>query len=165
MDDPDGRVVPGRVGPAIAGVEMELGDNDEILVRGRNIFRGIGIARKRRRRWLRDGWFHTGDQAKWMGRGLEDHRAHQESDYFGVGHNVAPEPIEDKVLQNLQGASQVVLVGNASRISGGAGHRQSERREGAGSAGCKVNPRAAALQAGAGRFILSAIRSRLKAGC
>ena len=32
---------------------------------------------------------------------------------LGSGHNIAPEPIEGKILQNLPGATQVVLVGNA----------------------------------------------------
>jgi long-chain acyl-CoA synthetase len=32
---------------------------------------------------------------------------------LGSGHNIAPEPIEDKILHELPGASQVVLVGNA----------------------------------------------------
>ena len=31
---------------------------------------------------------------------------------LGSGHNVAPEPIEEKVLESLPGASQVVVVGN-----------------------------------------------------
>jgi long-chain acyl-CoA synthetase len=39
MDDPN-QVTPGRVGPAIPGIEMRLGDNDEILVRGPNVFPG-----------------------------------------------------------------------------------------------------------------------------
>ncbi len=39
MDDPK-RVEAGRVGPAIAGIEMKLGQNDEIVVRGPNIFLG-----------------------------------------------------------------------------------------------------------------------------
>lgn len=39
MDDPN-YVEVGRVGPAIPGMEMTLGENDEILVRGPNIFRG-----------------------------------------------------------------------------------------------------------------------------
>ncbi len=37
MDDPD-QVEVGRVGPAIPGMEMKLGEHDEILVRGPNIF-------------------------------------------------------------------------------------------------------------------------------
>jgi long-chain acyl-CoA synthetase len=31
---------------------------------------------------------------------------------LGSGHNIAPEPIEDKILQQLPDAVQVVLVGN-----------------------------------------------------
>jgi len=114
MDDPDGRVVPGRVGPAIAGVEMELGDNDEILVRGRNIFPGYWNRPEETEKVLRDGWFHTGDQGEVDGAGNWKIIGRIKSlIILGSGHNVAPEPIEDKVLQNLQGASQVVLVGNA----------------------------------------------------
>ena len=39
MDDPQ-HIDPGRVGPAIPGIEMKLGENGEILVRGPNIFPG-----------------------------------------------------------------------------------------------------------------------------
>ena len=38
--DVPGHVEPGRVGPAIPGVEMSLAENGEILVRGPNIFPG-----------------------------------------------------------------------------------------------------------------------------
>jgi long-chain acyl-CoA synthetase len=31
---------------------------------------------------------------------------------LGSGHNIAPEPLEDEILQNLPGAQQTVLVGN-----------------------------------------------------
>ncbi len=31
---------------------------------------------------------------------------------LGSGHNIAPEPIEDKILRELPGAIQVVVVGN-----------------------------------------------------
>ena len=40
MDDPD-HAEPGKVGPAIPGIEMRLGDGDEIIVRGPNIFPGL----------------------------------------------------------------------------------------------------------------------------
>ena len=39
MDDPN-HIEPGRVGPAIPGIEMKLGENSEIVVRGPNIFPG-----------------------------------------------------------------------------------------------------------------------------
>ena len=114
MDDPDGNVVPGRVGPAIAGVEMKLGKNEEILARGPNIFPGYWNRPQETARVLRDGWFHTGDQGEvdaacnWRIIGRIKSLV-----ILGSGHNIAPEPIEGKILQNLPGATQVVLVGNA----------------------------------------------------
>ncbi len=114
MDNPDGKVVPGRVGPAIAGVEMKLGENEEILVRGPNIFPGYWERAQETAKVLRDGWFHTGDQGEVDSAGNWKIIGRIKSLLIlGSGHNIAPEPIEDKILQNLPGATQVVLVGNA----------------------------------------------------
>src|SRR5437879_13363102 len=63
MDDPR-RVTAGCVGPAIDGVEMRLGEAEEILVRGSNIFPGYWNRPEETARVLRDGWFHTGDQGE-----------------------------------------------------------------------------------------------------
>jgi len=112
MDDPR-RVVPGRVGPAIDGLEMKLGGNDEILVRGTNVFTGYWNRPEETAKVLRDGWFHTGDQGEidaagnWRIAGRIKNLI-----ILGSGHNIAPEPIEEKVLYHLTGAQQVVLVGN-----------------------------------------------------
>jgi long-chain acyl-CoA synthetase len=114
MDDPDGKVVPGRVGPAIAGVEMKLGENEEIIVRGPNIFPGYWDRPEETTKVLRDGWFHSGDQGEVDEAGNWKIIGRIKSlIILGSGHNVAPEPIEDKILQNLPGAGHVVLVGNA----------------------------------------------------
>jgi len=112
MDDPR-RVVPGRVGPAIDGLEMKLGGNDEILVRGTNVFTGYWNRPEETAKVLREGWFHTGDQGEidaagnWRIAGRIKNLI-----ILASGHNIAPEPIEEKVLQHLAGAQQVVLVGN-----------------------------------------------------
>jgi long-chain acyl-CoA synthetase len=112
MDDPH-QVEPGRVGPAINGVEMKLGENDEIVVRGPNVFPGYWNRPQETAQALRDGWFHTGDQGEvdatgnWSIIGRIKNLI-----VLGSGHNVAPEPIEDELLQALSGAQQVVLVGN-----------------------------------------------------
>ena len=114
MDDPDGKVVPGRVGPAITGVEMKLGENEEILVRGPSIFSGYWNRPEETAKVLRDGWFHTGDQGEVDASGNWKIIGRIKSlIILGSGHNVAPEPIEDKILESLPGATQVVLVGNA----------------------------------------------------
>ena len=112
MDDP-GHVEPGRAGPAINGVEMKLVENDEIVVRGPNVFPGYWNRPQETAKALRDGWFHTGDQGEvdaagnWRIVGRIKNLI-----ILGSGHNIAPEPIEEEVLGNLPGAQQVVLVGN-----------------------------------------------------
>jgi long-chain acyl-CoA synthetase len=112
LDDPR-KYEAGRVGPAIAGIEMKLGENEEIIVRGPNIFPGYWNRRPETAGALRDGWFHTGDQGEvdaagnWRIVGRIKNLI-----ILGSGHNIAPEPIEEKVLALLPGAAQVVLVGN-----------------------------------------------------
>jgi long-chain acyl-CoA synthetase len=112
MDDP-GHVEPGRVGPAIRGVEMKLAENDEIVVRGPNVFPGYWNRPQETAKALRDGWFHSGDQGEvdaagnWRIVGRIKNLI-----ILGSGHNIAPEPIEEEVLRNLPGAVQVVMVGN-----------------------------------------------------
>jgi long-chain acyl-CoA synthetase len=112
MDDPN-RVEVGRVGPAIPGMEMKLGEHDEILVRGPNVFPGYWNRPEQTAEALRDGWFHTGDQgevsaaASWRIAGRIKNLI-----VLGSGHKVSPEPIESAIVKNLPEAQQVVVVGN-----------------------------------------------------
>ena len=112
MDDPR-RVEPGRAVPAIHGIEMKLGENDEIIVRGPNIFPGYWNRPQETEKALRDGWFHTGDQGEVDGAGNWRIIGRIKNlIILGSGHNIAPEPIEDTLLQQIAGAQQVVLAGN-----------------------------------------------------
>ncbi len=112
MDDPHA-VEPGYVGPAIPGIEMRLGECDEILVRGPNIFPGYWNRPEETARVLRDGWFHTGDQGEVNARGNWRIFGRVKNILvLASGHNVAPEPLEDELLRRLEGAQQVVLVGH-----------------------------------------------------
>jgi len=112
MDDPE-RIDPGRVGPAISGIEMKIGENEEILVRGPNIFPGYWRRLEQTEQVLRDGWFHTGDQGdvdtngNWRITGRLKNLI-----ILNSGHNIAPEPIEEELLRAVRGAQHVVLVGN-----------------------------------------------------
>ncbi len=58
MDDPN-KPIPGRVGPAIPGIEMRVAENGEIVIRGPNVFPGYWIRPQQTAEVLRDGWFHT----------------------------------------------------------------------------------------------------------
>jgi long-chain acyl-CoA synthetase len=112
LDDP-AHIEPGRVGPAVPGIEMKLGEDNEILVRGPNIFLGYWNRQGETGRVLRDGWFHTGDQGdvdangKWRVTGRLKNLI-----ILNSGHNIAPEPIEEELSRTLRDAQQVVLVGN-----------------------------------------------------
>ncbi len=112
MDDPQ-HVEPGRVGPAISGIEMRLGDNEEMIVRGPNVFPGYWNRPQQTAEVLRDGWFHTGDQGEmdasgnWRIVGRIKNLI-----VLGSGHKISPEAIEDEIAHALPAAQQVVVVGN-----------------------------------------------------
>lgn len=112
MDDPQ-HVEPGRVGPAIRGIEMKLGESDEILVRGPNIFSKYWNRPQETTKVLQNGWFHTGDQGEMNAAGNWRIIGRIKNlIILGSGHNIAPEPIEDEIRQSIPGAQQVVLMGN-----------------------------------------------------
>ena len=69
--DETGEHVAGSVGHAIEGVEIKIGDHDEILCRGLNTFSGYyNDDEATQKAFDGDGWFHTGDIG-----GLDDHNA------------------------------------------------------------------------------------------
>jgi long-chain acyl-CoA synthetase len=106
-------VEPGRVGPAIPGIEMSLGENDEILVRGPNIFPGYWQRPEATAKVLEGGWFHTGDQGEKDGNGNWRISGRLKNlIILNSGHNIAPEPLEDALARELPEAAQVVILGN-----------------------------------------------------
>ncbi len=131
MDHPQ-QIEAGCVGPAVPGIEMKPGENDEILVRGPNIFPGYWNRPQETAQVLRDGWFHTGDQGEvnaagnWRISGRLKNLI-----ILSSGHNVAPEPLEEMLLRQLPGAQQVVLMGNgrsflSAVVTGEVTHEQAE---------------------------------------
>jgi len=113
MDDSQCASEPGRVGLAVPGIAMKTGENEEILVRGPNIFPGYWGRPEETARVLEGGWFHTGDQGEVNLRGNWRIRGRIKNlIILNSGHNIAPEPIEEKIAQHLPGAQHVVIVGN-----------------------------------------------------
>lgn len=111
MDAPR-KPIPGRVGHAIPGTEMKIAENDEIIIKGPNVFPGYWNRPQQTAEVLRDGWFHTGDQGEldetgtWKIVGRIKNLI-----VLGSGHKIAPEAIEDEIAKHLPGA-QVVMMGN-----------------------------------------------------
>ncbi|MGA8408684.1 MAG: AMP-binding protein [Candidatus Acidiferrales bacterium] len=111
-DDPRS-AEPGRVGPAMPGVEMMRAESGEILVRGPNIFAGYWQRPEETAKAMEGGWFHTGDQGdadandNWRITGRIKNLI-----ILNSGHNVAPEPLEETLAKLLPEAQQVILIGN-----------------------------------------------------
>jgi len=112
MDRPRA-AAPGKVGYAIDGVEMRLGEGSELQVRGPNIFSGYWNKPEATEDAFQDGWFRTGDQ----GRIDRDGRLVIVGRVKNIlvpesGHNVAPEPIEQRILESVTGVTQAVVIGH-----------------------------------------------------
>jgi long-chain acyl-CoA synthetase len=113
MDDPREPAEPGYVGSAIPGIEMKVGENEEIVTRGPHIFPGYWNRPQETARVLQDGWFHTGDQGERNARGKWRISGRIKNlIVLNSGHKVAPEPMEEKIARLLPAAQQVVIVGN-----------------------------------------------------
>jgi long-chain acyl-CoA synthetase len=112
LDDPL-HVQPGRVGPAIPGIEMKTAESGEIVVRGPNIFPGYWQRPAETAKALDGGWFHTGDlgdpdaSGNWRITGRV-----KDLIILSSGHNVAPEPLESELAKHLPQAQHVMVIGN-----------------------------------------------------
>lgn len=113
MDDPREAAEPGYLGSAIPGIDMRVGENEEIVTRGPHIFPGYWNRPEETERVLHDGWFHTGDQGERNSRGKWRISGRIKNlIVLNSGHKVAPEPVEEKLARLLPSAEQVMIVGN-----------------------------------------------------
>jgi long-chain acyl-CoA synthetase len=106
----------GSVGKAIAGVEVKIAPDGEILVRGDNVTQGYFDAAEETARAFEDGWFHTGDVGEIGADGQLFIRGRKkEIIVTPEGLNVFPEDVE-RILNHLPGVrdSAVVGIGTAS---------------------------------------------------
>lgn len=95
---PIGDVTLGTVGKPVAGVEVRLAPDGEILVRGPNVFNGYFKDPELTAQTVVDGWLHSGDVGEFDAAGnlcLTDRK----KDIFinAYGKNIAPQYIENKL--------------------------------------------------------------------
>ena len=101
----------GSVGKAIAGVEVKIAPDGEILVRGENVTTGYFNAADETARAFADGWFHTGDIGEVGADGQVYIRGRKkELIVTPEGLNVFPEDVE-RVLNEIGGVRDSAVVG------------------------------------------------------
>ena len=101
----------GSVGKAIAGVEMKVAADGEILVRGENVTQGYYNADAESARAFEDGWFRTGDIGEIGADGQLFIRGRKkEMIVTPEGLNVFPEDVE-RALNHIPGVRDSAVVG------------------------------------------------------
>jgi long-chain acyl-CoA synthetase len=113
----------GSVGKAIAGVEVKVAPDGEILVRGENVTTGYFNAAEDTARAFEDGWFHTGDIGEIGPDGQLFIRGRKkEMIVTPEGLNVFPEDVE-RVLNQMPGVRESAVVGASAGGSTGRDER------------------------------------------
>jgi long-chain acyl-CoA synthetase len=104
-----------NVGPALPGVQIEIGDDGEILVYGRNVFKGYFKNPEATVETLADGWLHSGDVGVLDERGyltITDRK--KDLIITSGGKNIAPQYIENK-LKFSPFINDAVVIGDGRK--------------------------------------------------
>lgn len=111
-----GAIKVGSVGQAWPGSEVKLGPDNEILVKGPNVFMGYFKNPTATEEDLVDGWLHSGDLGEFDEDGfLKIIGRKKEIIITSGGKNIAPKNIE-AALKNLDLVSQAVVIGERRRF-------------------------------------------------
>lgn len=100
------------VGPAAPEVEIKISDEGEILVRGRNVFKGYFNQPEESRKVVKDGWLLSGDKGY-----LDEHNHLVMIDRFGEvmtllgGREFSPQYIENKLKFSVY-IKECIVVGH-----------------------------------------------------
>jgi long-chain acyl-CoA synthetase len=103
----------GTVGKPLAGVEVRIGPNEEILIRGPNVMKGYLNKPKETAEVIDvEGWFHTGDQGRFDAEGnLIITGRIKELIVSSYGKNIAPVAVEQAIAQSRY-VEQVLVYGD-----------------------------------------------------
>ncbi|MGI8782711.1 MAG: AMP-binding protein [Acidobacteriota bacterium] len=107
----------GSLGKPLGGLEVRLGDDGEILVRGEAVFSGYYQSPADTQRVLEDGWLHTGDVGAFDQEGRLYFRGRKKDVIVTAeGLNVFPEDVE-QVVEQLPGVGECAVIGLAEGVS------------------------------------------------
>ena len=107
----------GTVGPPIAGVEVAIAEDGEILSRGPHIMKGYYEMPEQTAEVMDDdGWFHTGDIGEFTPEGFLKITDRKKALFkLSTGKYVIPQPIENALTESGL-IEQAVVVGNSQKF-------------------------------------------------
>jgi len=105
----------GTVGVPIAGVEVKIAADGEILTRGPHVMKGYWNKPEETAAVLIDGWFHTGDIGTFEDGILSVTDRKKHILVLSTGKNVAPQPLENALAMSRY-VEQVAVVGDGRRF-------------------------------------------------
>ncbi|GGY59373.1 AMP-dependent synthetase/ligase [Marinobacter zhanjiangensis] len=105
----------GTVGKAVRGVEVKLGDYNEILLRGNSMFPGYYKNDEATAKTLRDGWLHTGDVGEWQGEHLRIVDRLKDIMITAGGKNLSPTEIENTIKASPY-IKECIVIGEARKF-------------------------------------------------
>ena len=106
----------GTVGQAWPDVEVKIAEDDEILVKGRNVFLGYYKNPQATADDLQNGWLHSGDLGKFDSDGyLSIIGRKKEIMITAGGKNIAPKNIE-AALKNVDLIAEAVIIADRRRF-------------------------------------------------
>jgi long-chain acyl-CoA synthetase len=102
----------GSVGKPVPGVEVKIGDDGEVLLRGPNIFKGYYKNEEATDEALEGGWLHTGDLGSVDEDGFLFITGRKKDIIITAGgKNITPANLENGLKQN-RWISQAVVIGD-----------------------------------------------------
>src|SRR5436190_733699 len=106
----DGPRQAGRVGYPLPGVEVRLGEQDEVQLKGGQVFKGYWRNAAASADVFVDGWFRTGDIGEIAGDGSLAIRGRIKELIISGGYNVYPREVE-MVLEQHPAVAEVAVAG------------------------------------------------------